>query len=233
MSYGFAGALAGLGKGMENLAADKRAQAARLLEMETKHKNDLELVGARASAKRSGKGGSGGSGGSGYVLSPRDRDDLARVHKGMLATGDFGLEAPTEAQLGSRVEQIRSENRNLSLSAAIDLAASDWGEISGTETVTEERGVLNPMRYIEGATYEEEKPTSSYGFKQARAGEAPAPGGNAPAPGRAAPAPSAKGMSAGEKAKILDDARAAIAQGASADAVKQRLIDANIDPKEL
>ncbi len=229
-SFALAGAVGGIGESMiedarqkreDKLAALKRQQE--LEDQETQHNNRMEQI---AASKRRTGGRGRGLGGRGYQLNPRERDDLARAHKSMLDTGFFDGEAPTEAQMGARVEQIRSQNRNLSLSAAVEQAASEWGatEVSTPNVIERTRA---GKWWTGEETYEGDPNIEKrYGFS----GEAQS---TPPSSTRAPTQPREQQAASPESAQALSAARDAIAQGADRNAVIARLKEMGIDPEGL
>lgn len=237
MSYGFAGALQGLGGGMMKLADERRQLANDLLKMEKKAELDKDVAESRAASTarhRRGRGGSGGSGrGGSRRLSNQESDNLGRLYKSYVENGAFEGEPPSLGEFESRIEMhIRDAG---SLASAAELARSEWGGKEVTNTTQHERAALSPARlWDDDGKYEVTTTETVYGFNSAL-GEAPSdPASEAsPAPSRAperrepTPQPSPKSEQA------LTEARAAIASGADRNAVISRLQEMGIDPKGL
>ncbi|MDF1729654.1 MAG: hypothetical protein P1U53_18100 [Sulfitobacter sp.] len=221
MSFGFAGALMGLGDGLMKVAEDRRKLADDLLKMEKKAELDKDVAESRAASKarhRKGGSGSGGSGGrSGRALSNTESDNLARLYKDYAENGAFEGEAPGLGAFETRVEQLIKEEG--SLAKAAERARGEWGSTEVTTTELKERHPLSPARlWDDDGKYEETSTQTNYGFRSALGGP---------------PAPDAGQGQKPDTSQAIADAKDAIARGADPEKVKQRLREMGIEPKDL
>lgn len=240
MSYGFAGALQGLGGGMMKLADERRQLANDLLKMEKKAVLDKDVAESRAASTarhRRGRGRGGGSGGAGRGgsrrLSNQESDNLGRLYESYIERGAFDGEPPSLGEFESRIEMhIRDAG---SLASAAELARSEWGGKEVTNTIQHERAALSPARlWDDDGKYEETATETEYGFNSAL-GEAPSPSAADASPARSQTAPqrSSPPQSPPKSEQALTEARVAIASGADRNAVISRLQEMGIDPKGL
>lgn len=224
MSFALGGMLAGAGRHLQQVAEEKRRLANGIL----KAKANAQIK-AEAAAAKGGRGRSGGKAGrgSGFKLSNSDEVRLKETYTSLYgAPGEQDESQPSLIQFKSRVVDLMREDGSLSRMDAEQLAASQWGGKETTEMVDVERGVLNPMRYIDGPTYQEPKSTMNYGFGAAL-GEDAQDKAQTSTPSAPAAAPQVSADQA------LAEARNVIAQGADRNAVIQRLRSMGIDPKGL
>lgn len=219
MSFGFAGALMGLGDGLMKVADDRRKLADDLLKMEKKAELDKDVAESRAASNarhRKGGSGSGGSGGrSGRALSNTESDNLARLYKDYAENGAFEGEAPGLGAFETRVEQLIKEEG--SLAKAAERARGEWGSTEVTTTELKERHPLSPARlWDDDGKYEETSTDLKYGFKGVLDGPPPPAAGQKP-----------------DASQVIAEAKAAIDSGADRAKVIERLRKMGIEPKGL
>ena len=229
MSYGFGGALKGLGAGVMKLADDRRKLAQDILKMEKQAELEIEVSEGKAAAKAKHRKGGGKGSSKARALSNTESDNLARIHKDYVEQGVFEGQAPTLGEFEAQVEKVMPEAG--SLSQAAEMARSQWGSREITTTELKDRHPLSPARiFDDDGKYEQVSTDVQYGFKSALSGTPGSPSAPSQPAGAAA---AATAPAEADTEKVIADAKTAIAQGADPEAVKSRLREMGIEPKGL